>query len=238
MGASQSIYRIGTENGERFRLTQSPDLTTQDWNPVFRPTGRDVLFTRCAKLFDCGLYIQELSKDYRPVAKPLILKEESGSIAGAAWTTSGEEVVYALSDNAGLNHRLKKIRVSNKASTEQLTYAGEHLLFPAIARIGSRLADTQDLSDLDILQVEIGKQPRSFASSTRFEYAAQYSPDGKHVVFSSDRSGQMEIWICEADGENPIQLTHLKNIPARQDGRLTAGGSRSIAMQRRAGTSL
>jgi Tol biopolymer transport system component len=207
---SQSLYLIAAENGERFRLTKALDAQTRDLNPVFRPNGRDLLFTRCASYIHCGLYLQELSKDYRPTAKPRILKEESGYIKGAAWTTSGQEVVYAVSDDAGLNPRLKRTRVGDTAFTEQLTYAGEHLLSPVIARTGNRLAYAQDLSDVDIWQVEIGKQPRTFASSTRFEYAPQYSPDGKHVAFSSDRSGQMQIWICDADGGNPIQLTHFE----------------------------
>jgi dipeptidyl aminopeptidase/acylaminoacyl peptidase len=38
----------------------------------------------------------------------------------------------------------------------------------------------------------------------------QYSPDGEHVVFGSNRSGNPDqIWVCDRDGENPIQLTHF-----------------------------
>jgi Tol biopolymer transport system component len=35
----------------------------------------------------------------------------------------------------------------------------------------------------------------------------QYSPDGRRIVFASDRSGSTEIWVCESDGSNPLQLT-------------------------------
>ena len=38
---------------------------------------------------------------------------------------------------------------------------------------------------------------------------AGFSPDGKKVSFLSDRSGSKELWICGADGSNPIQLTFL-----------------------------
>jgi Tol biopolymer transport system component len=37
----------------------------------------------------------------------------------------------------------------------------------------------------------------------------QYSPDGKSIVFASDRSGNLEIWMCASDGSNTFQLTSL-----------------------------
>ena len=33
------------------------------------------------------------------------------------------------------------------------------------------------------------------------------SADGKHIYFSSDRSGKMKIWRIDSNGENPIQIT-------------------------------
>jgi Tol biopolymer transport system component len=35
----------------------------------------------------------------------------------------------------------------------------------------------------------------------------QFSPDGKKIVFYSDRSGSGEIWVCDSDGSNPVKLT-------------------------------
>jgi Tol biopolymer transport system component len=44
-------------------------------------------------------------------------------------------------------------------------------------------------------------------SSTRQDHSPQFSPDGKKIVFASDRSGSDEIWVCDSDGSHPTQLT-------------------------------
>jgi Tol biopolymer transport system component len=36
------------------------------------------------------------------------------------------------------------------------------------------------------------------------------SPDGRKITFRSSRTGSYEIWICDSDGSNPIQLTSLR----------------------------
>ena len=48
-----------------------------------------------------------------------------------------------------------------------------------------------------------------YISSTRNEIAGQYSPDGTRVAYMSDRSGAFEIWVQNADGTQPVQLTHF-----------------------------
>jgi Periplasmic component of the Tol biopolymer transport system len=56
---------------------------------------------------------------------------------------------------------------------------------------------------------ETGRTVKLIAS-TRREIQPQYSPDGSKIVFASDRSGATEIWICNGDGSNPVQLTSLE----------------------------
>jgi TolB protein len=34
-----------------------------------------------------------------------------------------------------------------------------------------------------------------------------FAPDGKHILFESNRSGTDEIWVMNADGSDPHQLT-------------------------------
>ncbi len=52
--------------------------------------------------------------------------------------------------------------------------------------------------------------PAKFITSTELEEGPQYSPDGKRIIFQSTRTGNYEIWRCDADGSNLVQLTHFE----------------------------
>ncbi|HTF45669.1 MAG TPA: winged helix-turn-helix domain-containing protein, partial [Terriglobales bacterium] len=203
-----SLYRMDAENGEELRLTTPPGASSTDADPVFSPDGRKLLFARCGGAYTCGLYLLDLSAGYRPSAEPRLLREGPGPISGAAWTADAKEAIYAFSDRGDIwSFRLMKIRVEPGAKPERMTYAAESISGPAIAPRGDRLAYTQNSEDIDIWQIQTGKPPRSFASSTRIDFSPQYSPDGKRVAFSSSRSGQMEVWVSNAEGGNLVQLT-------------------------------
>src|SRR5207249_3354327 len=48
-------------------------------------------------------------------------------------------------------------------------------------------------------------------SGPAFDYAPRYSPDGRTIVFCSDRGGNMNLWLMNADGSRPYALTEEKD---------------------------
>jgi len=56
-----------------------------------------------------------------------------------------------------------------------------------------------------------GSQPRRLAVNTGAggrDFHLRVSPDGRYVVFNSERSGKDHIWRADLDGQNPKQLTN------------------------------
>jgi len=51
-------------------------------------------------------------------------------------------------------------------------------------------------------------RPETLIASSEFDANPAYSPDGRRIAFESDRSGPAgNIWVADADGGNPLQLT-------------------------------
>ncbi len=67
---------------------------------------------------------------------------------------------------------------------------------------------------------------RVLISSDGVNRSPQYSPDNAKIAFQSNRSGSSQIWICDADGSNPVQLTDIKNSPIVGSPRWSFDGSR------------
>ena len=65
------------------------------------------------------------------------------------------------------------------------------------------------LGDIYLLPI-IGGEARLIAGGSAYEVQPRFSPDGKKISFTSDRDGCDNIWIMDADGKNPRQITKEK----------------------------
>jgi TolB protein len=62
------------------------------------------------------------------------------------------------------------------------------------------------VSDLQVVPVA-GGAPRTLVSGTADNYQPTWSPDGKSILFVSNRSGNQDVWVVGAAGGEPRQLT-------------------------------
>ena len=65
------------------------------------------------------------------------------------------------------------------------------------------------LGDLYTIPMAGGKATR-ITSGMAFDAQPRYSPDGKSIVFVSDRNGSENLWVADADGENARAITKLE----------------------------
>lgn len=62
------------------------------------------------------------------------------------------------------------------------------------------------LGDIYVMPVG-GGEARAIASGVAWDMQPKWSPDGRHIAFTSDRGGGDNVWIMDADGSNPLQIS-------------------------------
>jgi Tol biopolymer transport system component len=82
-----------------------------------------------------------------------------------------------------------------------------------VAHGAGRLVFERRSPDSNIMRLDLETKaatPLQFLNSTREDMWPEYSPDGKQVALISTRTGQVEIWVCDSAGGDPVQLTRNK----------------------------
>ncbi|TXH21810.1 MAG: M20/M25/M40 family metallo-hydrolase [Chitinophagaceae bacterium] len=63
-------------------------------------------------------------------------------------------------------------------------------------------------NEFDIFETDLkGNITKQFTNTAGYDAEAVVSPDGKYIVFTSTRSGDLELWRMDIDGKNVKQLT-------------------------------
>jgi serine/threonine protein kinase len=197
------------ETSEKRPLTKTAGDYPSDSAPSFSPDGRTLAFCRWDQWLTSDLYLLDLSQDLKPAGEPRRLTFDKKITLSPAWVPDGSALVYSGDGN------LWRIPARGSTKPERLDFIGQDAYFPITSHQNSRLAYCHFVQDWNIWRMEIssppgkGNHPTKFCPSTKDEGEPKYSPDGKKVAFDSGRSGSGQIWICDADGSNAIQLTKL-----------------------------
>jgi Tol biopolymer transport system component len=132
---------------------------------------------------------------------------------------------------------LWRLGIGEGQTPQRLPFVGEDGIMPVVSRPQpgqpARLAYIRSFADSNIWRLDLSapgaaatSPPVIAISSTRRDAIAALTPDGQRVVFVSDRSGEHEMWVAGADGNNPMQLTTMKADPGfgrfSPDGKLVA----------------
>jgi serine/threonine protein kinase/Tol biopolymer transport system component len=207
-GEPDCIMLISVETGQKQKLS-SPDINGQgDYGPKFSPNGGLVAF---AKSLSSG--VVELYTIPSGGGEQKRLTSDNLFVGSNAWTRDGKEIVFS-SNRAG-NTTLWRIP-SEGGSPVPVTGSGENVEGVDIGKKGDNLAYSRLTEKTDIWRLSPGVDhsertpPTELISSREKQIGPQYSADGQHIAFVSDRSGSFEIWSCNSDGTNPVQLTFFR----------------------------
>ena len=180
-----------------------------DDNPVFSPDGQSLAIIRNWPDARFSIDIYPTTGGPKRTIFTIL-----GYSAGMDWAPDGKTLVFASSHTFPVDYvyQLRKVDVSSGVVTDLGIEGSE----PTLSRRGNRLSFAYRRLSTNIWRTELSGanagQSMPLIQSTRTQEAGTYSPDGKKIAFASSRTGAMEIWVANADGSEPMQLTRLGNL--------------------------
>jgi Tol biopolymer transport system component/DNA-binding winged helix-turn-helix (wHTH) protein len=205
------LILLDIETGNKRRITSPPHHYFGDFRPRFSPDGKTIAFIRGSSAVTADLYVLAVNDDGTARGGPSRLTSRE-RVFDLDWATDSATIVFS-SDHFG-STGLSTIPASGGVP-KRLTIGSENAFEFSVSRTGNRLVYTRFLNDLNIWRVpgpnspDRNSPPAKLIASTRYDSESQFSPDGKRIVFNSNRSGKFELWTCDAEGHDCEQLTFL-----------------------------
>ncbi len=193
-----NLYMRNLENGTDIPLLSFPGINSA---PSWSPDGRYLAVT--------------LSKDgasevYRFDNRTSVLRRLTYNVSidtSPSWSPNGKQIIFT-SDRAGNPHVY--IMDADGSNLRRLTKSHPYNDTPIWSPIGDKIAfvsrergEAFDVYTLDMLSGKV-QQLTAVGSNTH----PSWSPDGLHIVFSSSRDGQNEIYVMNWDGTGLKRLTY------------------------------
>ena len=202
------ILSVNIKTSEWKQLVRLKPGVLADDNPTVSPSGGQLAFVRKWYQGSADLFVVDVDSSLQPRTEPRQLTNTGERIDAVQWTPDGQGIVY-LAGPLGRGS-LWRIPASGGARVAVLPDLNRFESI-AISPKAARLAFSVHRSDSDIWRlslVEHGSQKLTrVITGTYDDEEPRLSPDGRHIAFSSGRSGDEQIWVADADGGNTRQVT-------------------------------
>jgi Tol biopolymer transport system component/DNA-binding winged helix-turn-helix (wHTH) protein len=221
------IVRISVESGEKSpfllsldtdqnRRHEPPPLTSGEQGLALSPDGKKLAFIHAVDSPSTAVYWVPLTNEMMPAGPATSLHLDNSLCGGIAWDADGRTLI--VSSNRRGSFELWRLPVSSSVEPSRISVSDEYPIDLAISKSGQRLAYTHVSQGWNIWRVDLTKgrvnNAAAFISSSRDEFQPSYSADGKRIAFESNRSGNEEIWVSDADGSHAVQVTSFGNALA------------------------
>jgi Tol biopolymer transport system component len=204
----RGISLLPVEGGEPRRIS-NPKPPAYDRSPAFAPDGHRLAYAGCTAQYSCDVYVQELGSGYLGQGSPRQITRQGVAILGLTWSRDGDSLIYSASHSAAGLPYLWRTGIDSRQPPQRLEIAGPMAYCPSASPTASRLVFYRLLVDDNIWRYHMNGGMEPLIVSSLGEGEPQFSPDGTRIAFASFRSGEaLEIWVAQADGSKPVQMTN------------------------------
>ncbi len=146
---------------------------------------------------------------------PRQLTDGSSTTWNPAWSPDGKQVAFTRRDDNWLNVWTMNADGSSAKQGSHIPHEDGQAQFPAWSPDGKRLAvqvngGSKDKRSAHIWTIDLASgSARKLGEHDKpyLDEVPTWFPDGQRIAFQSNRTGQMEIWVMNADGSQPREVT-------------------------------
>jgi Tol biopolymer transport system component len=212
-----NIWVVSTESGEYHAVGQPPKGYYLETSPAFSPDGRTLAYIRARDTYSRTVVLQEMNSDGTTGGREREITSYDRRIEQLAWQADGRGLIVAartMGERSGL------FRMTLRGELQALGFDSGILIWPSLSRTADRLVYQKRQVNTNIYRMdgpgpEGGPRPytechvAAVIDSTAADREPMLSPNGRRLVFSSDRLGYYEIHVADADGSRQSALTSM-----------------------------
>jgi Tol biopolymer transport system component/DNA-binding winged helix-turn-helix (wHTH) protein len=197
------IFLLSLDTLETRQLPHNPKCAIAEGEAAFSHDGSLLAYVCVRSLDEMGIYTVPVSG-----GTPRVITVFRNFILGLAWSADDKKLF--VSRSLATSNELEEVSVADGLVRQ--VPLGQSAEWPTVSAAGNKLAFSSSTANSNIWRRDL-LNPKAAAvkliSTTREETAPQYSPDGNHIAFESSRGGGQDVWISEANGSNPVQVSNF-----------------------------
>lgn len=209
-GQPYQLVEVDVKTHQQTVLTTPPPTAFGDRYAAYAADGEHIAFIRTQANESEDIYVYDVS---RQTEKPLT--NDAVKVRGLAWRADGDLIFSSSRSGAFSLWRLSVV-------DGQMHWLGsEHgAFYPTAAQQSDQMVYARMRGHVKLWQVSNqtagnSGSPTKLLPSSESEWHPQVAPSSEQIVFISDRSGYAEVWVSNADGTAPRQLTRLQGTTPR-----------------------
>jgi TolB protein len=207
---SKSSWEIMMYSMDLNRTVAFPKFGGTNLSPAWSPDGTRLAFSSSRTgdpeiytVDQSGANLKRLTSFKGPDVSPVWNRKSGAQIAWVSGRTGLPQIYTMEADGTNVQ------RVTEEGYAVSPTWSpnGQFLSFSWIRHYGPGAPGGYDIYLMDIAS----KQWVQLTHEGGRNDFPSWSPDGRHIVFQSSRSGSEQVWTMLADGSNQKQLTSAGN---------------------------
>ena len=215
---NSEIYVMAADGTNQRRLTNN---RANDWFPAWSPDGRRIAFVSERDGHVDAIHGWPTSEIYVMAAdgsNPQNITNDPSDDREASWAPDGKRIVFASGRDG--NYEIY-VMAADGSNPQNLTNDPHNDRYPSWSPDGKRIVFSARREghfenkfaityEIYVMNADGGNEER-LTDNRKNDLRSVWSPDGKRIVFESDRKGDFEnfdIYVMDTDGGNQQKLTN------------------------------